>query len=114
MFNVVEAKSKYLESLSKKRQTVTTTEFAKDYGMSAVAMNKILVKLGILKKAGRTYAIVEEWRFPVYFRYRGYGYSSNKEFLSPRWTHEGMEYLYHKLKEEKGLLPLIERNEKSK
>jgi len=109
MFVVIKPKSRYLESLNSKKETVSTTEFAKDYGMSAKAMNIILVELRVLVKNGKTYAFVEPCRIPTYYTYEAYQYSENKFTLSPRWTHEGMEYLYYLLKKEKGLLPLIER-----
>jgi hypothetical protein len=82
---VINKKSKYLESLSQQKEIFSTTELAKGYGMSARAMNKILVEMDILKKVGNNYAIVEIWRDPVYFRHIIIEiYYNNQRLFSPR------------------------------
>ena len=83
------------------------TVIAKDYGMSAQAMNKKLSELGIQYKKGAS------WH--LYQKYADCGYVASKTytrgdmvFTNTEWTQEGRMFLYQTLKES-GILPTLER-----
>lgn len=83
------------------------TVIAKDYGMSAQAMNKKLAELGIQYKKGTS------WH--LYQKYADCGYVASKTytrgdmvFTNTEWTQEGRMFLYQTLKAS-GILPTLER-----
>lgn len=92
---------------------LSMTEIAKDYGMSAKAMNKRLHELGVqFNQAGVWF---------LYARYQSEGYTQTKtqNFNKPDgsqgtrthmyWTQKGRVFLYYLLKEQ-GILPMMERD----
>jgi phage antirepressor YoqD-like protein len=106
----------YTDKILQSSKTVPITLIAKDYGMSAQAMNKILHDLGIIWKCG------EQW--VLYADYQGNGYAHSKTEANRNkygevcgyhtqleWTQKGRLFLYNFLKEKRHLLPMIERNE---
>lgn len=105
-------KSDYLELILSGPDTIKTTQIAQDYGMSAVAFNKALGVMKILRR------INKQW--VLYSEYLGKGYVQSKMhdiirrdgrhsfILYTEWTQRGRLFLYEVLKA-KGVLPLIER-----
>ncbi len=102
----------YTDKILQSNKTVPITLIAKDYGMSAQAMNKILHDLHIIWKCG------EQW--VLYADYQGNGYTHSKTgdypngngtYVNTEWTQKGRLFLYNFLKEKRHLLPMIERNE---
>ena len=88
---------------------MSVTEIAKDYGWGAPTLNKILSELGVQYKRGGT------WH--LYYKYQDKGYTGSKthiidEETSKRhmyWTQKGRLFIYHLLKEKKGIVPIMER-----
>ena len=93
-------------------ELVSATIIAKDYGKSAVWLNKKLHDLGIIyKKSG-------QW--VLYDKYAEEGYCHSKTDLITNgitmthvyWTQKGRLFIYETLKDN-GILPLIEREKNS-
>ncbi len=90
----------------------TITQIAQDYGMSAIAMNKLLHEWKIQHKVGK------QWI--VNYKYLPNGYVYNREIpidckngtttikYNTEWTVKGRIFLYNELKKH-GILPLLER-----
>lgn len=111
---IVEMKKKtdYLEIILSSVGSVTTTQIAQDYGMSAVAFNKQLEKMRIQRKVNGQWIL--------YAPYISEGYIKSKTIditrsdgrpdtvMHTEWRQKGRLFLYNKLKEV-GILPLIER-----
>ena len=111
---LAEAKPKvdYCDSILQCKELVTTSQIAKDYGMSAKKFNKLLHELGIQFKQGGVWLL--------YQKYAARGWSSTKtnKYMGSDgvihckvhmyWTQKGRLGLYHLLKE-KNHLPIIER-----
>lgn len=106
----LQPKATYYDLVLKSQSTLTTTEIAKDYGMSAVAFNKILKDQHIqYKQSGRWF---------LYSEYDGKGYVSSSTYLygeeenctrsSMVWTQAGRLFLYETLKKV-GIVPEIEK-----
>lgn len=106
-------KAKYLEQILGSKSSVLITQIAKDYGMSAVKLNRLLHQMRI------QYKMNHQWM--LYANYQGNGYVYSKTHTIPtndggcicrmqtEWTQKGRLFLYEELKKE-GILPLIERS----
>jgi anti-repressor protein len=94
--------------------TVSITQIAQDYGMSAIALNKILYKAHI------QYSVGGQWILYADYKDMGLVQSYTHNFrhtdgsdgcrMYTRWTQQGRLFLYNKLKA-MGILPKIEQND---
>lgn len=106
-------KTEYTERILQCRGTVTVTQIAQDYGMSAKAFNKILAEAGIQRKVNG------QWILYAPYTACGYVQSRTVNFihrdgrpdvcLNTEWTQRGRLFLYERLKS-RNVLPLIEQN----
>lgn len=109
----MQPKVTYYDIVLNCKELVTVNAIAKDYGKSAVWLNKWLHEHGIQYKQGKM------WH--LYQKYAGKGYTHSKTYAIPDdsgdshakpltcWTQKGRLFLYELLKEN-GILPLIEQN----
>lgn len=105
-------KSDYTDKILRSTSLLSINQIAKDYGMSAIQMNRILHNLGIQYKQG------EQWL--LYSKYHDKGYTHSETFvvkhsdgtteikMITKWTQKGRLFLYQKLKSE-GFIPNIEK-----
>ena len=70
---------------------ITTTDIAKDLGMSAKQLNNILVDKKILYKYGKTYYTYAKYNFLVKEKYCDYVISEHSQFL--KWTEKGRQWI---------------------
>lgn len=106
-----EPKANYVDQVLKSRDLVNTSQIAHDYGMSAVAFNKLLQKLGV------QYKMNQQWL--LYSKHAGEGYTksvTNNYYradnsvgskMQTKWTQKGRLFLYELLKG-KGIFPSME------
>lgn len=106
-------KADYTDKILQSKGTVKVNVIANDYGLTAIAMNKLLHKLGVQYKQG------EDWL--LYSEYRGKGYTHSKTIhffhkdgrpdtkMNMEWTQKGRLFLYELLKKN-GTVPMIEQN----
>ena len=105
-------KADYVDWILKSRSLVTMTAIAKDYGMSARVMNKLLHNKGIQFKQG------DQWFLYQKYQAKGYTHSETVDIIhsdgrpdistQTKWTQKGRLFLYEALKSD-GVLPMIER-----
>lgn len=104
-------KVSYYDQILASKSTVTTTQIAQDYGMSAKKFNIELRNLKIQRKVGG------QWILYAPYNTMGYVHSetfipecstTGKVVMITRWTQKGRLFLYETLKK-KGVLPLIEK-----
>ena len=107
-------KVSYYDQILQSNATMTITQIAQDYGMSAIKMNKQLEAMKIQHK------MRGQWILYGQFLTGGYVHSRAVDIIrsdgrhdvkyNTEWTTKGRIFLYEALKE-KGILPLIEKNE---
>lgn len=112
MIGELKPKADYTDKILQSKNTVTVTAIAKDYGMSAIELNRILHDLKIQYKQSGQWFLYEK------YQRCGYTHSKTTEYirndgsvgsnLNTEWTQKGRLFLYNKLKE-RGIIPLIER-----
>jgi phage antirepressor YoqD-like protein len=105
-------KVSYYDRILQSNATMTITQIAQDYGMSAIAMNKELESLRIQHKERG------QWILYAQFLKGGYVHSRAVDIIrrdgrhdvkyNTEWTTKGRLFLYEALKG-KGILPLIEQ-----
>lgn len=107
-------KASYYDLILQCPSLLSVTEIAKDYGLSAKALNKMLHDFGVqFSQSGVWF---------LYSKYQSYGYTQTKTQNYSRpdgtqgarthmyWTQKGRLFLYDLLKR-RGVLPMIERSE---
>ena len=105
-------KADYMDIVLKSKGLLTTNQIAKDYGMSAQALNKKLFELRVQYK--------QSGQWLLYSKYHGKNYTHSETVdyrkkngevdftLHTKWTQKGRMFLYNILKEN-GTLPNIEK-----
>ncbi len=106
-----EPKASYLDTILNNKSLVTVGQIAKDYGMSAQALNKLLHDLKVqYKQSG-------QWLLYSNIQDKGYTHSSTTEIehkdgstsvrMNTKWTQKGRLFIYELLKSN-DILPTIE------
>ena len=106
-------KVSYLDLIMQSKEHLTATQIGQDYGMSAVAFNRMLAAFKVQRKVNNVWV--------VYAPYITEGYvtsntierkhADGKPYFIQHtvWTQKGRAFLYQQLKK-KGVLPTIERH----
>lgn len=88
---------------------VTITQIAKDFGLSAKKLNKILKEKRIQFKQGKTWFLYQKYAEQGYTQSKTYLYNKdNHTAMHTLWTQKGRLFIYELLKAE-GILPVMER-----
>lgn len=104
-------KGQYFDSQMRNPGTMTVTEIAKDYGMSARGLNQLLHKYGIQFKQGKHWVLYHKYDGKGYTQYEPFAYNDNKGVHNNlKWTQRGRKFIYDTLKEH-GILPVLEQPE---
>lgn len=98
-----EPKISYLDTILSSKDTVTITQIAADYGLSAQAMNKLLNELNVQHKIGGQWIL--------YRKHMQHGYTKSHTtditkadgtsmvVMNTKWTQKGRLFLYELLKD---------------
>ena len=111
---ILQPKAKYTDEVLNSPNVVAITQIAKDYGMSAVKMNKLLNDLGI------QYKLRNQWLLVQKYSDKGYVKSKTQEYfdtngnihtaMTTYWTQKGRLFIYETLKQQ-NILPVIEQEQ---
>lgn len=100
-------KARYCDRILQCGNAVQVSLIARDYGMTAIAFNRLLHDSGIQFRIGSTWVL--------YKRYMDQGYTKSKTYYTPggagiihtQWTQKGRLFLYEMLAEA-GVFPVME------
>ena len=109
----LQPKASYYDFILQNKSLMPITKIAKDYGMSGQAMNKLLHELGVQYKMGNTWLLYQEDADMGYTQSKTHAIDTERSVMHTYWTQKGRLFLYDLLKNERGLLPVIERSEKT-
>ena len=105
-------KASYYDEILRCRDVITITVIAKDYGMSACAMNRKLNELGIQYKQGGIWLLYQKYANQGYTKTETHHYvdgdGQEQASVHTKWTQKGRLFLYGELKTA-GILPRMEQ-----
>lgn len=114
--SVMKPKATYCDQILQCENAMPITIIAKDYGMSATALNRKLNELRIQYKRDETWVLYQKYAGQGYISTETFWYESNgrkKARVSTKWTQKGRLFLYDRLKAA-GILPECEENDSEK
>lgn len=103
-------KARYYDQILNSKNSVPVTQIAKDYGMSAVAFNKLLHELRIQFPIRNSWVLYAEYADKNYTQSKTYQIGEDKSVMHTCWTQAGRLFLYQFLKE-RGILPMCEQED---
>jgi len=106
-------KASYYDVILNCKDLVPISIIVKDYGKSAIWLNKYLNKKNVQFKRNRTWILYQKYAEKGYTGTKTYFYSDiqdvNHSTINTYWTQKGRKFIYNLLKED-NILPLIERS----
>ncbi len=103
-------KAKYYDQILNSKNAVPVTQIAKDYGMSAIAFNRMLHDYGIQYPIRNSWVLYAEYANKNYTQSKTYSIDENKAVMHTTWTQKGRLFLYNFLRE-RGVLPMCEQED---
>ena len=104
-------KASYYDLILQNKSLMPISQIAKDYGMSGKAFNKLLHDLGVQFKQGNTWLLYQGYADQGYTQSRTFAIDAERSRMHTYWTQKGRLFLYDLLKNERNLLPVIERKQ---
>jgi prophage antirepressor-like protein len=111
MIGELKPKASYYDLILQNKSVVPITVIAKDYGMSGRALNKLLHELGVQYKMHGTWLLYQHYAELGYTQSKTHAIDADRNRMHTYWTQKGRLFLYDLLKNERNILPLVERQE---
>ncbi|MGP4038365.1 phage antirepressor KilAC domain-containing protein [Gracilibacillus sp. D59] len=108
--NELQPKASYYDMVLQNKSLLSVSKIAKDYGMSAIKLNKKLHELGVQYKQGDIWLLYAKYQDKGYTQTTTHVIDADKSRVQTKWTQKGRLFIYSLLREQ-GILPLIEREE---
>ncbi|VEI13872.1 phage antirepressor [Trueperella bialowiezensis] len=102
-------KVSYYDIVLQSDSLLTTTEIAKDYGLSAKRLNRILADEGVQFRQSGRWFLYAQYAEQGYTQSKTHEYDEGKTRTHMYWTQKGRLFIYDLLKNQRGLLPVIEQ-----
>ncbi|HEC2150325.1 TPA: phage antirepressor [Staphylococcus delphini] len=103
-------KATYYDLVLQNKSLLSVSKIAKDYGMSARALNKLLHDLSIQYKQGDIWLLYSKYQDKGYTQTSTYALDEKYSKVTTKWTQKGRLFIYELLKN-KDILPTIEKQE---
>lgn len=107
-----EPKATYYDMVLQNKSLLAISKIAKDYGMSAVKLNRLLHEYGVQYKQGDIWLLYAKYQDKGYTQTSTHVIDADKSRVTTKWTQKGRLFIYDLLKS-KGILPVIEREEEA-
>lgn len=107
----LQPKATYYDLVLQNKSLVPISVIAKDYGMSATKLNKILHELKVQYKQGNTWLLYQKYASKGYTQSKTHTIDADYSKMHTYWTQKGRLFIYDLLKNKKNILPLIEQEE---
>lgn len=104
----LQPKASYYDMVLQNKSLLSVSKIAKDYGLSARALNQKLYELGVQYKQGDIWLLYAKYQDKGYTQTTTHVIDADKSRVSTKWTQKGRLFIYDLLKQE-GILPTIER-----
>lgn len=104
----LQPKASYYDLVLQNKSLLSVSKIAKDFGKSAVWLNRFLHDLGVQYKQGDIWLLYAKHQDKGYTQTHTHVIDSEKSRVSTKWTQKGRLFIYDLLKNN-GILPLIER-----
>ncbi len=99
----LEVEAKYAKEVLKSDSLLTVSQIAKDLGLSAIKLNKLLESLDIQYKKGGKWYIKAKYQDKGYAQYETTLISDNKTVHNLKWTEKGKKFIIEILDREYGI-----------
>lgn len=106
--NELQPKASYYDMVLQNKSLLSVSKIAKDYGMSAIKLNKKLHDLGVQYKQGDIWLLYARYQDKGYTQTTTHVIDADKSKVQTKWTQKGRLFIYSLLREQ-GILPLIEK-----
>ncbi|OFV21537.1 phage antirepressor KilAC domain-containing protein [Staphylococcus sp. HMSC14C01] len=108
--NELKPKATYYDLVLQNKSLLSVSKIAKDYGMSARSLNKLLHSLGVQYKQGDIWLLYAKYQDKGYTHTSTYALDEEHSKVTTKWTQKGRLFIYELLKEH-DILPVIEQEE---
>lgn len=106
--NELKPKATYYDLVLQNKSLLSVSKIAKDYGMSARSLNKLLHSLGVQYKQGDIWLLYAKYQDKGYTHTSTYALDEEHSKVTTKWTQKGRLFIYELLKEH-DILPVIEQ-----
>lgn len=107
--NELKPKATYYDLVLQNKSLLSVSQIAKDFGLSATALNKKLNQLEVQYKQGGVWLLYAKHQDKGYTQTTTHVIDDERSRILTKWTQKGRLFIYETLKKE-GILPLIERD----
>ncbi|UXR72325.1 phage antirepressor KilAC domain-containing protein [Staphylococcus sp. IVB6240] len=104
----LQPKATYYDLILQNKSLLSVTKIAKDYGMSARGLNKLLHELGVQYKQGDIWLLYAKYQDNGYTHTSTYPLDEERSKVTTKWTQKGRLFIYDLLKRN-NILPVIEK-----
>ncbi|HCZ5923373.1 TPA: phage antirepressor KilAC domain-containing protein [Staphylococcus aureus] len=106
--NELKPKATYYDLVLQNKSLLSVSKIAKDYGMSARSLNKLLHSLGVQYKQGDIWLLYAKYQDKGYTHTSTYALDEEHSKVTTKWTQKGRLFIYELLKDN-DILPTIEQ-----
>ena len=110
--NELQPKASYYDLILQSKSLMSVSKIAKDFGKSAVWLNRKLEEKKVQYNQGGVWLLYQEYAEKGYTQSTTHAIDDEHSRLLTKWTQKGRLFIYELLKSD-GILPLIEQTESS-